>query len=242
VGEFRSLAARRYTSRAQFLFDPESEQLFETAPHHYGLVGSMKLGLLALGVTLAAAGQNRPVTAVGRITSTTFAGNLAASVQGTLPVRPVRFPPFVLLGGGYGGYSYPGPSYVDPSMYAPPAPAAGPVLVIQSEPPYLPPPEAAAVSSPGKTEDTSVKIYSNPVTMAPPDAPAKPSAGQQVVILALKDGGAETAIAYWTDGNQLKYVTPDRKEKQVSLSKVDTALSARLNRERGVSFSLAKVE
>jgi hypothetical protein len=202
----------------------------------------MKLGILALAAALSVSGQNRPVGAVGRITSTTFAGNLAASVQGTLPMRPVRFPPFLPLGGGYGGYGYPGPSYMDPSLYEPPAPAAAPVLVIQSEPPYPPAPEAAAVSSPGKTEDSSVKIYSNPVTMAPPDAPAKPSTGQQVVILALKDGAAETAIAYWTDGDELKYVTPDRKQKQVSLSKVDTALSARLNRERGVSFSLAKVE
>jgi hypothetical protein len=146
----------------------------------------------------------------------------------------------MLLGGGYSGYGYPEPSYVDPSSYGPPVPTA-PVLVIQSEPPYPPDLEAAA-PSPSKTEDNSVKIYSNPVAMAPPDTPSKPSGGVQVVILALKDGGAETAIAYWTDGDQLKYVTPDRKQKQISLAKVDAALSTRVNRERGVSFSLPKVE
>ncbi|HWF46624.1 MAG TPA: hypothetical protein VG168_06445 [Bryobacteraceae bacterium] len=202
----------------------------------------MRLAMLALAAALAAFGQNRPVRAVGRITSTTFAGNLAASVQGTLPTRPVRFPPFVLLGGGYGGYGYPDPAYMDPSMFAPPVPMAPPVLVIHTEPPYPPAPELPNAPAPIKTEDNSVKIYSNPVTMAPPDAPAKPSAGGQVVILALKDGGAEMAIAYWTDGNQLKYVTPDRKQEQIPLAKVDAALSTRLNRERGVSFSLTKVE
>jgi hypothetical protein len=201
----------------------------------------MKLGILVVFVAMAASGQNRHVTAVGRVTSTTFAGNLAASVQGTLPTRPVRFPPFVLLGGGYGGYGYPGPSYLDPSMYAPP-PAAPPVLVIQSEPPYPPIPEEVVAPTPGQNEDNTVRIYSNPVTMAPPDAPSKPSVGGQIVILALRDGGAETAIAYWTDGDQLNYVTPDRKQKQIPLAKIDAALSTRLNGERGVSFSLAKVE
>jgi hypothetical protein len=225
------------------LSDPEAEQLFKTAAHLDYVVNGMKAGMLALATAaLATAGQNRPVTAVGRITSTTFAGNLAASVQGTLPTRPVRFPPFVLLGGGYGGYGYPGPPYMDPNLYAPPAPVAAPVLVIQSEPPYPPVPEAAVTPAPSKIEDNAVTIYSNPVTMAPPDTPSKPPAGAQVVILALKDGGAETAIAYWTDGDQLKYITPDRKQKQMPLAKIDAALSTRLNRERGVAFSLAKVE
>ena len=81
----------------------------------------MKLAILAVAVALGASGQNRPVTAVGRITDTTFAGNLAASVQGTLPMRPVRFPPFLLLGPRYFGYGY--PPYPDPSLFAQPAPS-----------------------------------------------------------------------------------------------------------------------
>jgi hypothetical protein len=203
-------------------------------------MSGVKVAMLAAAAALVASGQNRPVTAVGRITDTTFAGNLAASVQGTLPVRPVRFPPFVLLGSGYGlgGSGYPG--YVDPSLYAPqPQPQ---VVVIQSGPPYPSAPPVATKPAALEPEDAAVKIYSNPVAMAPPDAPAKPLAGDPVVILALQDGGVETAVAYWIDGNQLKYITTDRKQKQIPLAKVDAELSARLNRERGVSFSLAKVK
>lgn len=206
----------------------------------------MKLVLVAVIAASAASGQNRPVHPVGRITDTTFAGNLAGSVQGTLPMRPVRFPPVLLLGGGYT------PGYYDPSMYASQAPAPylspysaeqapPPLVVIQPDPSGAPLQQAIAVPAQRKAEDNPVQIYSNPVAMAPPDAPNEPrSNGDRVVIIALRDGGVETAIAYWTDGDRLNYVTPERKQKQITLSKVDAALSARLNRERGIAFALAK--
>ncbi|MGC2659583.1 MAG: hypothetical protein WA324_16620 [Bryobacteraceae bacterium] len=220
------------------------------------MVNGMRVGMLVAIAALAASAQNRPLTGAGRITNPSFAGNLAASVQGTLPSRPVRFPPFrpfilggqrsnVLVLGGPSAYGY--PSYVDPSLYAAPDPDAGnppPVVVIQSDPPNpLLGPIARTPQADGRAADHElVKIYSNPVKMAPPDAPTKPPVGEQVVILALKDGGAETAIAYWTDGDQLKYVTPDRKQKQISLARVDTTLSAKLNSERGITFSLGRAQ
>ena len=89
--------------------------------------------------------------------------------------------------------------------------------MIQPEPPYPALPELAGAPAPIKAEDNPVKIYSNPVVMAPPDEPSKPLAREQVVILALKNGGAETAIAYWTDGDQLRFITPARQQKQISL-------------------------
>jgi hypothetical protein len=219
------------------------------------MVNGMRVGMLVAAAALAASAQNRPLTSAGRITSPSFAGNLAASVQGTLPTRPVRFPPFrpftlggqrsnVLVLDGSSAYGY--SSYVGPSLYAAPDADAGnpppPVVVIQSEPPDSPVgPTARTPQGDDRAADHEpVKIYSNPVTMAPPDTPTKPPVGEQVVILALKNGGAETAIAYWTDGDQLKYVTPDRKQKQISLARVDTALSKKLNSERGITFSLGR--
>lgn len=152
----------------------------------------MKLAIVAVTVTLTASAQYRPVTAAGRITDTGFAGNLAASVQGTLPFRPVRFPQFMRFGGGYGVYGYPG--WVDPSAYAQPLMIHPPMVVMQPEPSY--PAALAAEPASSKADGNPVRIYSNPVAMAPPDVPTQPSGGDQVVILALKNGGVETAIAY----------------------------------------------
>ncbi len=59
-----------------------------------------------------------------------------------------------------------------------------------------------------------------------------------LVLIALKDQNIVTAIAYWTDRNELKYVTPARQQKQVPLSQVDVKLSERLNNERHVQFHL----
>jgi hypothetical protein len=64
------------------------------------------------------------------------------------------------------------------------------------------------------------------------------TANEGLVLIALKDQNIVTAIAYWTDRSELKYVTPARQQKQVPLSQVDVKLSERLNSERRVPFHL----
>ena len=107
----------------------------------------------------------------------------------------------------------------------------------------------------------SVKIYSNPVRMEEPASvlalPAErspalsslssanslpaPAPAQPMYLIALRNETVATAIAYWTDGTQLKYITPDRKQKQTALKEVDVSLTVRLNEERGVTVSAAQL-
>ena len=180
----------------------------------------------------------RPVQTAGVITDTTFAGNLASTINGTLPSRPVRFPRYPLLGGfGYGGY----PAYFAPIPVNPVFPQ-----VQQINAPAVVMLAPGADQQPPRAPEDTVKIYSNPVKMQEPDEPppaprttsAKQPAGETMYLLALKDETVATAIAYWTDGAQLKYITPDRKQKQTPVKNVDTSLTLRLNEERGVTVSL----
>jgi hypothetical protein len=64
------------------------------------------------------------------------------------------------------------------------------------------------------------------------------SSGSPIYLIAMKDGIIRAAASYSVSGSTLHYVTLDHAEKQVALADVDRTLSAQLNRERRVQFSL----
>jgi hypothetical protein len=74
--------------------------------------------------------------------------------------------------------------------------------------------------------------------MAPQAAQPPPSEVPQVYLIAFQNHDIRAAVAYWVDGATLHYIGTDHVERQAPLSSVDRELSARLNRERRVTFSL----
>jgi hypothetical protein len=57
-------------------------------------------------------------------------------------------------------------------------------------------------------------------------------------LIAFKDGAIRAAIAYWSDGHTLHYVTRDHQEHTVPVDEVDRNFSERLNRDQRVPFRL----
>src|ERR1035438_10322345 len=125
---------------------------------------------------------------------------------------------------GYGYNSYPAYSYpvYQPSpdvtmMYAPPAPAPATVYVERAGPPTCQRDEyGQEIQRPRSAPDSDSSIY----------------------LIAFRDRSIFAAVAYWAEGGTLHYVTQEHEQKQVPLSTVDRDLSDKLNRERGVAFSL----
>jgi hypothetical protein len=66
----------------------------------------------------------------------------------------------------------------------------------------------------------------------------QPNVNVPVYSIAFKDHTTDSAIAYWTDGLMLHYVTPHGAHVQVRLDLVDRDLSIRLNRARNLQFDL----
>jgi hypothetical protein len=62
--------------------------------------------------------------------------------------------------------------------------------------------------------------------------------GPIVYLIALNDGKAWAAVAYWVDGSTLHLVTRRNEQMTFPLDQVDRSLSERLNRERGIPFRL----
>src|ERR1039458_970275 len=65
-----------------------------------------------------------------------------------------------------------------------------------------------------------------------------PDSDSSIYLIAFRDRSIFAAVAYWAEGGTLHYVTQEHEQKQVPLSTVDRDLSDKLNRERGVAFSL----
>src|ERR1039458_882005 len=65
-----------------------------------------------------------------------------------------------------------------------------------------------------------------------------PDSDSSIYLIAFRDRSIFAAVAYWVEGGTLHYVTQEHEQKQVPLSTVDRDLSDKLNRERGVAFSL----
>ena len=122
---------------------------------------------------------------------------------------------------GYGYSSYPADSYpvYQPSpnvtvVYAPPAAAPATVYVERAGP---------------QRDEYGQEIQ------RPRSAPDSDSS---IYLIAFRDRSIFAAVAYWAEGGTLHYVTQEHEQKQVPLSTVDRDLSDKLNRERGIAFSL----
>jgi len=175
----------------------------------------------------------------GSITDTGFAGRLGGIVSGFRPYTGaptggqhlrraapavVPYPVFV------GGYSY----YPEP-----PPPQQPNVIVLQQ--PQAPAPQiiinqylaAKPETSQAEVRDSSVQVYH-----APTPASDAPPATQDptIYLIAFQDGSVRTSIAYWMEGDTLRYVTPNGRPNKASLELIDVAYSRRLNREREVPF------
>jgi hypothetical protein len=57
-------------------------------------------------------------------------------------------------------------------------------------------------------------------------------------LIAFRDRSIFAAVAYWTEGDTLHYVTQEHELKQAPLATVDRSLTGKLNGERGVAFPL----
>jgi hypothetical protein len=131
--------------------------------------------------------------------------------------------------GGY--YSYPyGYSYPVASDYNPP-----PQVTVVYAPPSQPAYNSYAPPAQGGYDQ-----YGQPIGTAP--APAESAAPEQgrspIYLIAFKDHSIQAAESYSANGNTLLYVTLEHQEKRAPLDSVDGALSAQLNRERHVAFTL----
>ena len=61
-----------------------------------------------------------------------------------------------------------------------------------------------------------------------------------VYLVAMKDGGIYSAVAYWLEDTTLHYITPKHDHNHASLDLVDRELTDQLNRERKVPFKLSR--
>jgi len=73
---------------------------------------------------------------------------------------------------------------------------------------------------------------------APPPSQTSSTDVPTLYLIAFQDNSIRAALAYWTEGSTLRYVTMDHEQRQAPLASVDRALSERLNGERHVLFRL----
>jgi hypothetical protein len=59
-----------------------------------------------------------------------------------------------------------------------------------------------------------------------------------IYLLALKDQNVIPALAYWVEGDTLRYVTRQHAMNLISIDLIDRNFSMKLNRERNVEFKL----
>ncbi len=78
-------------------------------------------------------------------------------------------------------------------------------------------------------------------TRPEPEETDEPGTIKSVVYLvAMKDGGVYSAVAYWLEDTTLHYITPKHDHNHASLELVDRELTDQLNRERKVPFKLSR--
>ena len=164
---------------------------------------------------------------------------------------PYYYSPFFYGDFGYGwlGYVnnsfdyYPSYNYAYPSNYAYPAyqssyqPASQPNVVV------VYPPQAERATPALHEYDEYGQEVRRPSTAPQAGQYTTPQSGaaadsSPLYLIAFHDDSIRVAIAYWVEGGTLHYVTREHEQKQAPLADVDRDLSARLNRERRVTFSL----
>jgi len=132
----------------------------------------------------------------------------------------------------YYGYSYPDYSY---SYGYPAAYQSSPNVTVVYAPPASQTPVYVERPNPVVREYDEYGQQTN--RTAPASGAASP-----IYLIAFRDGAIRAAASYWVEGGALHYVTLDRQQQQAPLDSVDRELSARLNRERRVSFTLPSVQ
>jgi len=146
-------------------------------------------------------------------------------------------------GGGYGVLAYPifvGGSPYDygylPSGYAPgydesqQGPPPAPAVVINQN--FIPDRANPMVREYGpEDEEQGMRNYQN----APPN---QPEAEATIYLIAFRDHSVVPALAWWLEGNTLKYVNLDHDINQASVDLIDRDLSKKLNAQRNIDFTL----
>lgn len=180
--------------------------------------------------------------------ASTHAQRLGAAVSGypgfMLGLRDVerdlrrRQPPFLVWGAGI------------PGWWGAPAQQPNITIVnnIPAQPPIIPNPNyerqparptIQEFAPPPIPESERFKSFQAPIPSHAEGVPLREGgAGAQkgpvIYLIALKDSSIRSAVAFWREDGDLHYMTPKHAHHKVSLSLVDTALTERLNRERGV--------
>ena len=90
--------------------------------------------------------------------------------------------------------------------------------------------EGSWLRFPAEIENTSITETNFPAERS--WRPSRPT------LLILKDGRGYLATNYWIEGGQLAYVVSDGAQQVLSLDELDFQMTAKLNRERGVTFTL----
>src|ERR1051326_174210 len=116
---------------------------------------------------------------------------------------------------------------------------------VQSEPVALPPPQPAPMTmySPEAPRPVIIQVLPDPGMRPPVNAYQAPPAEEPArepehYLLAFKDHTVYSAVAYWFDGDTLHYFTSGSVHNQASVSLLDRALTARLNKELGIDFHM----
>ncbi len=144
----------------------------------------------------------------------------------------------------YGGYGY-GPDYgygSDYSSYGPspdPAPPqAAPTVIINQN--FVPDHANPSVQEvPDSSNQMGAYQAPGPPPVEPSDAAALSQKDQPTIyLIAFLDHSIVPALAYWTEGNTLKYVNMDHSINQATLDLVDRRMSRLLNQQRNVDFRL----
>lgn len=158
--------------------------------------------------------------------------------------RTVIAPVYVAvpLYGGYGsGYAY-GSDYTDTAPDQAVADQSAPSVIINQN--FVPDHASPVVRDVPETDSAGqggVESFQapGPPPVEPSGMAEAPSPDQPIIyLIALHDHSIMPALAYWTEGNMLKYVNMDHGINQVSLDLVDRDMSRLLNEQRNVEFRL----